>query len=315
MASGLSYKIITTILFVSFSIGCLPAVSAEELFEFFDGRIGEGTSSWFEADRWTGIGRVPTLADSVRIDEANTYAAIDDKSSTAKVLELVVGRSAASDVLGSVQLDLLKKTKLSVKKHLTIGQLKGSDGSVYAQDGSVINVGRNLIVGFKGNGLLVLSGSAEITARTLVVGRNSRIIMSDEAKIKLNGDKRNAVKKMISKGLIVTETGGSIVVNRKSGKTTVAVKVESDEEPTPEPTRELSCDNRKLKFQNKKKRNCAWVEKQKKRCKKKWKNERLSDWCPQSCKDECKVSSAWNSLLVGRENVRPITLPLPNGLS
>mmetsp|Transcript_28544 Transcript_28544/g.77253 ORF Transcript_28544/g.77253 Transcript_28544/m.77253 type:complete len:283 (-) Transcript_28544:462-1310(-) len=281
MTSGLIDKITRTIIFVLVCVD-ITTVSAQEQYDSFDGRIGKGTASWFEAERWTGIGRVPTQTDSVSIDEANTYAAIDDKSLTAKVLELVIGRSASSNALGSVHLDLLKGTKLTVKKGMTIGELNGSDGTVYAEDGSKIIIGGVLTVGSKGNGLLVLSGSSQINAKNLLVRGNSRVIMGDGSKLQLKGNKKKSVNNLISKGMIVTETTGSrsFVVKKANGKTTITVKVEGDVD--------LDCENRTLRYKNKKKKNCNWVKKKKKqRCDLPWKNELLRDWCPQSCNSAC----------------------------
>lgn len=280
--------IASTIISVSICVDFI--VVNAKLFDSFNGRIGSGSSSWFEPARWKGI-VVPTLDDSVWIDESNTYAAIDDKALTAQVLELIVGRSASSDSFGSVQLDLLKGTELSVQQDMTIGELDGSDGSVYVQDGAKIAVGGLLTVGSEGNGILVLSGSAKITAKDLLVRNNnnnnknggSRIVMSDGSMLKIKGEKRNAVKQMISDGLIVTESmeARTFEVRKKNGNTLVSVVGDKDKEP--------SCKNRKLKYMDKKKKNCRWVGKQKgKRCDLTWENELLRDWCPKKCNASCK---------------------------
>jgi|UniRef100_A0A7S4ERB3 hypothetical protein len=278
--------IVSTLIVASICVDFI-VVDAQVEFDSFDGRIGKGSSSWFESKRWKGLGRVPTLNDSVWIDESNTYAAIDDKSLTARVMELIVGRSSSSNSLGSVQLDLLKDTKLLVQQDMTIGEKNGSDGAVYAQDGSKISVGGVLTVGSQGNGILVLSGSAKIQAKNLKVrnknqNSGSRIVMGDESQLVIKGDKRRAVNRMISNGLIVTELMESRMfkVGKKRGNTLVIVKVKNDEEP--------SCENRKLKYKGKKKKNCVWVKKKKgRRCDLTWKNEFLRDWCPKSCNTLC----------------------------
>ena len=279
--------IVSTLIAASLCVDFI-VVDAQVEFDSFDGGIGKGSSSWFESQRWKGPERVPTLIDSVWIDESNTYVAIDDKSLTAQVMELIVGRSSSSDSLGSVQLDLLKGTKLSVQQDMIIGKQNGSDGSVYAQDGSKINVGRILTVGSRGNGILVLSGSAQIQAKKLNVRKNnknggSRIVMGDGSRLLLKGDKRQIVNQMISDGLIIPESMESRMfkVDKKRGKTFVTVEVQTDEEP--------SCENRNLKYKGKKKKNCGWVKNKKnKRCDLPWKNELLRDWCPKSCNTLCQ---------------------------
>ena len=289
----LFYRVALTILLsiavVNVNVTVAVVNAEEQQYEFFDGTIGDTDgSSWFEPTRWTGIGVVPTIQDSVWIDESNTYVAIDDKSSTAQVSELIVGRSGSSNTFESVQLDLFKDTALTVATDMTIGQYGDSDGTVYVQDGAEITVDGLLTVGMEGNGVLILSGSAKLMAGDLQVnnnnnnnsGKSSMIIMGDASTLKIKGDKRSAINSMIGDRLIVTTTRSSktFKVKKSNGDTLVKI-VDAVVGGPGEP-----CEDRVLEYKGKKKKKCKWVKKKGgKRCKLVWKNELLSDWCPKSC--------------------------------
>ncbi|VEU38043.1 unnamed protein product [Pseudo-nitzschia multistriata] len=267
----------------------IAVVDARELFESFNGRIGPDSSSWFEPSLWNGKGKVPTQNDAVVFDESDTYAAIDKKDIVASVSELIIGRSASSDSIGSVQLDLLSQTKLAVQQDMTIGELEGSDGSVYVDDNASIAVEGSLTVGSGGNGLLVLAKKASIRTGNLSVrgdnsGGGSKIVMGVASTLTVAGDKRTMVNEMIENGLIVKETMDStatLKVGTTDGNTVVTVATEPPEPP-------ISCENRGLKYRNQGRKNCKWVAKKKnKRCKLSWKKEKLSAWCPGSCNKSC----------------------------
>jgi len=285
---ALTIIVSTAVVNVNVNVAVVNAEEQQQQYEFFDGVIGDdGSSSWFEPTRWTGIGVVPTIEDTVWIDESNTYVAIDDKSSTAQVSELIVGRSGlSSNILESVQLDLLEGTALTVATHMTIGQYSDSDGTVYVEDDARITVGGRLTVGLEGNGILILSGTAKLFANDLQVrnnknnnniGKSSMIIMDDASTLVIKGKHRNAINSMIADRLIVTTTESSKTFNMytKRGQTVVKIVDAVVGEP---------CEDRKLKYMGKRRRKCKWVRKKKgKRCTLEWKNELLSDWCPKSC--------------------------------
>lgn len=266
-------------LFLLLAAAILTTARSEEYHDF-DGEIGQ-RSSWYEAERWTGSGLVPSGEDTVTIDRANTYIAIDDSSVVARVAHLIIGRSGAgSGPLQSVQLDLLVDNNLQVTNDMTIGDEEGSDGTVYAQEGSHISVGGVATVGNDGDGVLVLTESAKLSAQDLQIrtttGSRSRVVLGHGASLELQGNKEDALNDLIANGFIVpSEVSDTLkaVLNPDKTITTVAIS---------------SCSNRALAFKNKASKDCKWVGKKKnQRCKKKWKKERLSDFCPMECNDEC----------------------------
>jgi hypothetical protein len=71
---------------------------------------------------------------------------------------------------------------------------------------------------------------------------------------------------------------------------TTAPSASPTETPTTAPSASPGCGpDKKLRFKNKRRRNCKWVRrgkrrnKKRKKCKKKWKGKRLSFYCPASC--------------------------------
>jgi len=266
-------------LFLLVAATILTGTRSEEYHDF-DGEIGQ-RSSWYEAERWTGSGLVPSSEDNVTIDSANTYVAIDDSSVVAKVAHLIIGKSeAGSGPFQSVQLDLLEDNKLQVTNDMTIGDEEGSDGTVYAQEGSHISVGGVATVGNDGDGVLILTESAKLSAKDLQIrttsGSRSRVILGHSASLELEGNKEDALNDLIGNRFIapskVSDTLKA-VLNAEKTKTTVTIS---------------SCSNRVFAYKNKASRDCKWVGKKKnRRCKKKWKKERLSDHCPMECKAEC----------------------------
>jgi hypothetical protein len=183
------------------------AQESELVYDKFDGTIGD-TSSWFDASRWTDILSIPTNEHTVWIDESNTYVAIDSTFEIAEVFELVIGRSGSSSSIESVQVDLLENASLQVTTNLIIGELLESDGTLYASHNSQINVGETLTIGDAGSGIVVLSGSAKITANDIDICENSVenciLIMDNESQLHLNGNKKDKLTLMINTGLIVS---------------------------------------------------------------------------------------------------------------
>lgn len=210
----------------------------------FDGVIGED-SSWFDASRWVQNGVVPTSSDIVWIDESDTYVCVDDPNSVASVSELVVGRSASSNPLESVQLDLLEDTKLRVVNEMYVGQYQDSEGLVYASKGSQIIVGSTLFLGPVGRGIVLLEGNSKLVANDLDISDvhpGSRILLDDEATIELKSQQLQKIKQYIDSGLIVVSNNNNNNGNKKRlevlqvGSGTFVTVVDDDSVGLPEPT-------------------------------------------------------------------------------
>lgn len=284
-----------------------------EGFEYtiFDGIVGT-QSSWFQANRWTNVMIVPGPEDTVAIDNDNAYIAIDDTTVTAKCMDLTIGKTTGP--MESVQLDLLLNTELQVMNDLTIGVADGSDGTIYAQDGAKVIVNGLVTIGAAGNGILILKGSSMLAANDLSIRTGAasgcKIVLDKNAKIELEGDKQDAMDALIEGGYIIPSDSSVVLEAGFDGTKTVVAKFVPSEAPTGIPTAtptvtpgnptaspvsppDDDCTNKKLKFKNKKKKNCKWVGKNtQKRCKKKWKNDegvkvKLSEFCPLQCKKEC----------------------------
>jgi hypothetical protein len=302
-------------------------VNAQETYDKFDGTISE-SSSWFDTSRWTTRSKIPSKLDTVWIDESNTYVAIDASSTheniAAEVSELVIGRSESSNSIESVQVDLLEGAKLNVATNMIIGQYLESDGTVYVSHNSQITVGETLTIGSDGSGIVILTGSAQINANDINICDQSsssgvggcKLIMDDDSKLTINGDKRNKLNQMIEYGLIVfsssqegeqEENGNKAfqvttnkISNDDDGGQTTTVKIitvglptdsptsfifVSTEEPTNKPTTApaIACKDLKFAWKKKKKKNCKWVAK-KRKCSKKYKRKSIKNyWCKESC--------------------------------
>jgi hypothetical protein len=200
-----------------------------------------GGSSWFDSSRWTNILKVPSSVDTVWIDESNTYVAIDSTREIAEVKELVIGRSGESNAMESVQVDLLEGTTLYVAANMILGQYLESDATVYASHGSEITIGETLTIGSEGSGLVILKGTAQINANDITICDDSttdstaaaanrsgcRLIMDNDSKLVVNGNKKLKLDTMIQNGLIVSSSQKKInnrfEVTESNGTTTVTI--------------------------------------------------------------------------------------------
>jgi hypothetical protein len=287
------------ILFVYCLLIAATTTNAQQNYNSFEGTIDD-TSSWFDPSRWTGILKVPTLADTVWIDESNTYVAIDSSNKVAETTELIVGRSSSSNSMESVQVDLLAGAALNVAKNMIIGQNTGSDATVYASHNSNINIGNTLTIGSAGSGLVILSGNAQITANDIKFCQSNngcKLIMDTNSKLKLKGNKKTKLNKMIQNGFIVSSSSSdktnssneSFEVTRSNGMTIVKIIINGKPPITDGfDLEEEECKDLNFKFKNKKKKNCIWAVK-KNKCGKKYKGKSIGNhWCKESC-GKCPV--------------------------
>ena len=239
--------IATVIIIFAMMTTAITVTNAEVIYDQFDSggaTISDiGGSSWFDSSRWTNILKVPTSVDTVWIDESNTYVVIDSTREIAEVKELIIGRSGESNAMESVQVDLLEGgTTLSVAANMIIGQYLESDATVYASHGSEINIGETLTIGLEGSGLVILKGTAQINANDINICDDSstdssaavakrsgcRLIMDNDSKLVVNGNKKLKLNTMIQNGLIVSSSSQKKINKRfeileSNGTTTVTI--------------------------------------------------------------------------------------------
>ncbi|OEU18247.1 hypothetical protein FRACYDRAFT_236519 [Fragilariopsis cylindrus CCMP1102] len=237
--------IATVIIILAMTTTTITVTNAEVIYDQFDSGgatiISDiGGSSWFDSSRWTNILKVPSSVDTVWIDESNTYVAIDSTREIAEVKELIIGRSGESNAMESVQVDLLEGgTTLNVAANMIIGQYLESDATVYASHGSEITIGETLTIGSEGSGLVFLKGTAQITANDINICDDSttdstaaakrsgcRLIMDNDSKLIVNGNKKLKLNTMIQNGLIVSSSPEIIKrfeIIESNGTTTVTI--------------------------------------------------------------------------------------------
>ena len=124
---------------------------------------------------------------------------------------------------------------------MIIGQYLESDATVYASHGSEINIGETLTIGSEGSGLVMLRGNAQITANDINICDDSttdstaaakrsgcRLIMDNDSKLIVNGNKKLKLDTMIQNGLIVSSSSHKKINKRfeiieSNGTTTVTI--------------------------------------------------------------------------------------------